>query len=263
MLLAPAVVGVVAFVAARRPVRWSGFAAIAVIALVSAQGPSFRWYGRTLLSTNPVFLAAYHAVPGYDALRIPHRWLLLGFFGVAVAVAVSVPPLADRIPRPWRIAAVVLLTVCTVVEQSPAPWSIFPAYRMADEPVYRWVADQPKDTVILERRPADVASATTQQLEAKRLWYSAHHLRRRAGGDISPYIEPAYLRRAQLLDGVGRDPKADAALRRLGIDYVLFDATDQQRYPGLEPPATVLARLDADPSSNVCRDGDTTVYRVR
>jgi hypothetical protein len=260
-----ALIGLAAFLRTRRAVRWSGFAAIAVVALLSAQGPSFRWYGRTLLSTNPVFLVAYHLVPGYDALRIPHRWLLLGFFGLAVAVAVSVAPLADRIPRPWRIAAVVALTAFTVVEQSPAPWPVFPSYRSSDEPVYAWVAKQPADTVILELPiSADVASATTQELEAKRLWFGAQHFRRRVGGGISPYIEPAYLQRALLLDGLGRDPKADAALRRWGVDYVLFDATDEQRYPGAEPADVVLARLDADPSlQRLRRMGDTTVYEIR
>jgi len=240
------------------------FGGVAVLALVSAQGPFFQWYGRRL-ADNPVFLATYHLVPGYDALRIPHRWLLFGFFGLAVAAAALAAPAVDRIPRPARVLGVVALVVASVVELAPSPWPVFPSYSDTDEPVYEWLADQDDVEVIVELPiSADVASAVTQELEAKRLFYSALHLRDRVGGGISPYIEGSYLRNAGLVDQIGRNPGALRALQRWDVDLVLFDATDQSRYEGAEAPAGVLARLDAEPGlRRVAEVGDVTVFRVR
>lgn len=242
-----------------------GFGAVALFAFVSAQGPVLRWYGRELV-TNPVFLAAYHLVPGYDALRIPHRWLLLGFLGLAVAAATVAAPLLDRLPRAVRIVAVVVASGITIVEQAPAPWPIHPSYTTDDEPVYAWLDSQPRrgSEVILELPiSADVASAITQEIEAKRLFFSAFHFRDRVGGGISPYIEPTYLKNALVANELGRDLSALTAIRRWDVDLVLFDETDQGRYEGAEPAATILERLDADPGlERVTKVGDVTVYRV-
>jgi hypothetical protein len=241
------------------------FGAVALFALASAQGPAFHWYGREL-GDNPVFLAAYHLVPGYDALRIPHRWLLVGFLGLAVAAATLVAPLSARLPRAVRTGLVVALSAMTIVEQAPAPWPVHPSYTTDDEPVYAWLQDQPQrgSEVILELPiSADVASAVTQELEAKRLFFSASHFRDRVGGGISPYIEPSYLRNALLVNELGRDPEALAAVRRWDVDLVIFDATDEGRYEGAEPAAAVLQRLDAEPGlQRVTEVGDATVYRV-
>jgi hypothetical protein len=244
----------------------AAFGVVAVFAFVSAQGPALRWYGRELVA-NPVFLAAYHLVPGYDALRIPHRWLLFTGLALAVVAASLVAPLLDRIPGSARVALVVALSAVTIVEQAPSPWTIHPSYTTGDDPVYAWLEDQPEDgsEVILELPiSADIAAAVTQELEAKRLYFSAYHFRRRVGGGISPYIEGSYLQNALLLHDLGRDPDAMAALRRWDVDLVLFDESDQARYgEAAEAPAAVLARLDAEAGlRRVTKVGDVTVYRV-
>lgn len=248
----------------RNRTAWA-FLVVGAFALVSAQGPTFRWYGRDL-AANPVFLAAYRVVPGYDALRIPHRWLLIGMLGLAVGAATFASPVLDRLARPLRIVVVLALAIVTLVEQAPSPWPIHPGYSTEDDPVYAWLQDQPEETsaVILELPiSADVAARVTQELEAKRLFFSATHLRRRVGGGISPYIEPSYVRNAGLVGQIGLDPKAMAALRRWDVDLVLFDASDQARYEGAEPAPAVLARLDAEPGlRRVTTVGDATVYRV-
>ena len=242
-----------------------GFAGVALFALVSAQGPAFRWFGRELFA-NPVFLASYHLVPGYDALRIPHRWLLVGSLAVVVVAAMLAAPVLDRLPRSARALVVVALAAITIVEQAPSPFPIHPSYATDDEPVYAWLEDQPEpeSRVILELPiSADVASAVTQELEAKRLWFSAHHLRRRVGGGISPYIEGSYLENALLANELGRDPAALAAIRRWDVDLVIFDESDQTRYEGAEGPDQVLDRLDHEPGlRRVTKVGDATVYRV-
>ena len=242
-----------------------GFGAVAVFALVSAQGPALRWYGRELVA-NPVFLAAYHLVPGYDALRIPHRWLLFASLALAVFATTLAAPLLDRMPRAARVGLVVVLSAITIVEQAPSPWPIHASYTTADEPVYAWLEDQPRrETDVILELPisADIASAVTQELEAKRLFFSASHFRRRVGGGISPYIEGSYLENALLVSGLGRDAEALDALRRWDVDLVFFDETDHSRYEGAEPPATALARLDAEPGlRRVTKVGDVTVYRI-
>jgi hypothetical protein len=239
------------------------FAAVGVFGVASAQGPELTWYGRALAS-NPFFLLPYHHVPGYDALRVPHRWLLFGMFGLAVAAATVVAPLLDRLPRLVRIGLVVVASGLTLIELAPAPWVVTRAYSDADEPVYAWLRHQPDGPILEMPISADLASAVTQELEAKRMFYSASHFRPRVGGGVSPYIPPEYSEQALLMDQLGREPEAMADLRKWHVRFVLFDATDQARFPTAEPATAVLARLDAEPGlRRVTTVGDTTVYRVR
>lgn len=107
----------------------------------------------------------------------------------------------DRFPRPTRIIGVLALVAASIVELAPAPWPVFPSYTTADEPVYAWLESQTDAEVIVELPiSADVASPLTQELEAKRLYFSALHLRDRVGGGISPYIEATYLENAALVN---------------------------------------------------------------
>ncbi|HUP87097.1 MAG TPA: hypothetical protein VM143_15700 [Acidimicrobiales bacterium] len=270
VLLFAAITSMVVLALRRRRVPVGSVVVYGVIAAVSGLasfGPSMRWRGRDVVASNPFFQAPYRFLPGYDALRVPSRWLLITAFsgGVVVALLAS-PALATIRSRAMRVGAVVTLAVVSQVELSAAPWSLGTVTRLADRPSLEWIAGQPADTVIVELPiTGDVSSAVTQEIEGRRLLLSAEHLRRRVNGGISPYIPASYGDPVEVVNDLGVDPRALGYLREWKVDYVLFEPADQLRYADrMRSPEQVEIDLDALDGLERVRDfGDAIVYRVR
>ena len=269
VLLALAVVGVVWRVSRRRRTTISSLVAygvIAAFAVLASFGPAIRWHEDVLVASNPAFHVPYRLVPGYDALRVPARWLLVAMLAAGVVVALLANDAIAAIGRrAWRIGLAIAIGVAVVVEQAAAPWPVAPAADIDDYPSMAWLRQQPEDVVIVELPiTGDVSSAVTQEIEARRLLFSATHLRRRVNGGISPYIPASYGDRVEVVNSLGVDPRALAHLRDWEVDYVLFEPADQLRYADrMRTPAEVEADLDALAGlERVETFDDAIVYRV-
>ena len=243
-----------------------GYGTIAMVAVVASFGPAIRWRARELVAANPAFHVPYRLLPGYDALRVPVRWLLVAALAAGVVVGLlSSDALASIRRRAVRVGLAVAVGIAVVVEQSAAPWPTAPAADIDDHPSMAWLREQPRDVVIVELPiTGDVSSAVTQEIEARRLLFSAIHLRRRVNGGISPYIPASYGDRVEVVNGLGVNPRALAYLREWDVDYVLFEPDDQLRYADrMRAPAQVEADLDAlDGLERVETFDDAIVYRV-
>ena len=243
------------------------YGAAALFAVASALGPQVRWRDSELFP-NPVFLASYHLVPGYNALRLPARWSLVAALLLAVVAAVLVAPLLHRLARPARMGVGVALIAVAGVVLIPAPWGVTDSYDIEDFPAHRWLADAPRDGAILELPiSADVASSITQRIEAKRMLLSTTHWRSRVSGGVSPVITPEYgddaLLLAELADagGASRADQAIEWLRDNRVVYVVFSPAEYTEY-GADPMA-VRAALDVNDGLRLVRDfGDQVVYEV-
>lgn len=240
---------------------------MAGFASVASFGPAIRWRQSTLVGQNPAFHLPYRLLPGYDALRVPIRWLLVAVLASGVVVGlVAWQPLAAIRRRAVRIVIVIALALAVVVEQSAAPWHLTRAVDIEDHPSLVWLLDQPEDIVIVELPiTGDVSSAVTQEIEARRLLLSAVHRRRRVNGGISPYIPATYGDRVEIVNGLGVDPRALAYLREWEVDYVFFEPADQVRYADrMRSPEQVEATLDAEPGlERIDTFSDAIVYRLR
>jgi hypothetical protein len=236
-----------------------------VVALVLALGPSIRVRAEgDAILPNPLFRILYAVVPGFDALRVQPRWLFFAALFLAVAGALGLAVVTRRVPLVVRWGVVALFVVGAVVENAPAPIPVFPSPRLADHPVYDWLADQPGEYAILEYPiSAKLAPLATQAMEARRMFFSTYHWKRRVSGAVSPVISKSYERDALVLERLGRDPRATAMLRRWDVRYVVFVPSDLAPYPELGTPEEVEARLDAMPGLVRRRTfADGVVYEV-
>lgn len=244
----------------------AGYASIGIFATLASFGPAIRWRQEELVASNPAFHLPYRFLPGYDALRVPFRWLLIALLAAGVVVGLlSNDAIAAIRRRGARITLAVLVGIAVVVEQSAAPWPTSRAPDIDDSPSMTWLRDQPPDVIIAELPiTGDVSSAITQEIEARRLLFSATHLRRRVNGGISPFIPATYGDRVEVVNSLGLDPQALTYLREWDVDYVLFEPSDQLRYADrMRSPAEVEAALDAlDGLRRVETFDDAIVYRV-
>ncbi len=111
------------------------------LCVLLALGPSLKILGRDYLAESgmPIVLpyAFLTALPGFEFMRSPGRFMLIGAVGLGISASFGLAYLIQRLPR-WRgpITAVVIATI--LVESWPQPW---PEERLRPVPeFYRQIA---------------------------------------------------------------------------------------------------------------------------
>lgn len=176
------------------------------------------------LGTHNIFHRfLFRHVIGFRAIRVPARWAMIAYVGLALAVAIGTAVLSRR--RPWIGA---LIAAAFVVEMWTPPflWYIAVPERA---PVYQWIAAE-KPRAILEL-PMGGDFEYTYMLAA-----TAHH--RPMLNGVSGFAPPEYLR---VMSASHRDPIPEwfsDELRRVGCDMVIVHA--------LSPPLQQWLKRELD-----------------
>lgn len=196
-----------------RRARWALFA-FALAAGVLAMGPAIRWDGEVY--TGP-YLLLRQLVPGFEGLRVPHRFVAIAATLLSVLGGIGAAWLAR-----WRLALIpVGLAVALVTRtgwQPPFPLdgpltsitlAATPAYlrpSAAMPRIYQFVATTPRDAVIAELPFGDLG------YEIRYTYFTAAHRRRLLNG-YSGVLPPSYeARRAVLAAPLGNPDAAWTAL---------------------------------------------------
>jgi hypothetical protein len=163
------------------------YCGIVVLALVMSFGPDIRAKGRVVASAN-VYALFFDFVPGFDGVRVPARFAMVGTLGLAALAALGIGAI-DRRYRGWiSVAAgtLILLEAMAVpipINQNstqygqaglaPLPASI----DVGSTPeVYQFVARLPASAVIIELPLGEPA------FDVRYMFYSTRHWRRLVNG---------------------------------------------------------------------------------
>lgn len=162
------------------------------------------------LGTHNVFHRfLFRHVLGFRAIRVPARWAMIAYVGLAIAVAIGTAVVSRK--RPW-IGAVI--AAAFVIEMWSAPFLWYIAVP-EPAPVYKWLATA-KPRAILEL-PMGGDYEYTYMLHA-----TAHH--RPMLNGVSGFAPPDYL---HVTSASHRDPIPDSLvdeLRRVGCELVVVHA---------------------------------------
>ncbi len=183
---------------------------MAAVAVVLALGPTLA----TSRGAVPLpYRLLYAAVPGFDAIRTPTRFLVFVELGVAILVAVGAAWGLSRLAVRGRALALGLLAALILVESVELPYSgAVPRLDPAALPaVYRWLERQEPKTVALGIPMGDWVNIAA----------AAFHLRRTVNG-WSSYVPPHYPALVEAMDGFP-DERTVALVEGLGVDVVLID----------------------------------------
>jgi hypothetical protein len=168
----------------------------------------------------------YTIVPGFQALRAPERFSVLGFLGLAVLVAYALAALAVPGPRLNRgrvlagVAVALLGLECLTI---PAAQVYAIPTGDAVPPVYRWLAAQPP-TTILELPLGDRDATRTLRYQ----YLSAYHWQRTPDG-YSGFIPAKHGEMVYEMASLPSE-RAIALLRGYGVQYLVI-------HGDLYPPA--------------------------
>jgi len=204
---------------APRPAGDLGFyAVLAGLALWASLGPPFGLYA-----------LLYHALPGFDLIRVPSRLAILTELALAILAGAGASRLLDRLRPPLRGpagGALVLLLAAEFATPLNAP-----VYPIETGEVDRWLAAQPKPFVAAELPVAPPTDAVASaRLHSHYMLHSMLHWQPIVNG-YSGFVPP---RHEMLFDQLTRFPDEGSvrALEALGVNYVVLHRADfgEERY---------------------------------
>ena len=265
----------------KRPSR-GFFAALVVIGFVLSLGPTFHWDSYGLGDTGvslPWYGWLYDYVPGFDAVRVPHRFVLLAMLGIGALAGFGIVRLMrwsrDKgFLRPGIVGGVAIFLVML---DFYAPGLRYITRGLGEDapPLYRWLAGPeadatiPKDALLLEL-PVGL-DKTPVNTSPQYLLYGVAHGRPMLNGSPN-IIPPGYER---LFSEMRRFPTPGTLdiIEGLGVQYVIVHTggllNDEKRAElerisaegvRLEP---VVSLPDVDPYGQPAPNSQAVVYRVK
>jgi hypothetical protein len=175
-------------------------------------GPEIHAKGRTIADTS-LYAAFYRYVPGYDGVRVPARFAMIVTLGLAALAALGAAALDRRGRRALVVLAGALILVEAVAIPIPmnenstsygqtglAPLPPRVETGGAVPPVYRFIAQLPDDSVIIELPLGEPA------FDIRYMFYSTAHWKRLVNG-YSGGAPLAYEFLTEALKDVGTRPE--------------------------------------------------------
>ena len=198
-------------------------------------------------------------LPGFDSIRVPSRFTILGVLGLAVLAGIGFERLSQRWWPASRATAAVVAGAILMAEFLVAPLEVIP-YQENISGIDRWVATQPAPSVIAEVPVVDPADALRAEgRQAIFMLHSTAHWRKTIHG-YSGFRSPDHTR---LYEHLFRFP-TDEGLRALadfGVTRIIVhsDAYDPDQWRVVE---SQIARF-ADWLQLEHTDGEGRAYALR
>lgn len=199
-----------------------------------------------------------HALPGFNFIRVPSRFILLVMLCLAMLAAAAFDRLTARLSPRTRIIAAALLATLLLAEYSSYPFAGVP-YTLEIPAIDRWLNTLPKPFTIAEvpvPSPGNLGQYerhhTTAMLHSTAHWQKTVH---GYSGIRRPLHDELYMK---LTDFPA--PAAIDALREVGVTHVVVHT---EQYSGDQWPA-VESRLVGSPDVTLLHsEGAGRVYAVR
>lgn len=199
-----------------------------------------------------------HALPGFNFIRVPSRFILLLMLCLAVLAAAAFDRLTARRSARVRLIAAALLATALLAEYTSYPFTGVP-YTLEIPAIDRWLNTLPKPFTIAEvpvPSPGHLGQYerhhTTVMLHATAHWQKTVH---GYSGIRRPLHDELYLKLTDF-----PEPAAVNALREVGVTHVVVH-TDQ--YPGEEWQAVESRLARSADFEFVHAEGSGRVYALR
>jgi hypothetical protein len=157
-------------------------------------------------------------MPGFNFIRAPSRFLVLGVLGLGVLAGVGFDQITARLARIGRYAAAGIVGALVVAECLAPMGAVREVVSVAGAD--RWLADQPKPFAVAELPLPEPSSVIPfEKRQAEFMLHSTVHWQKTVHG-WSGLLPPDHL---DLYDSLTRFPDEDSLrrLERFGVDYVV------------------------------------------
>jgi hypothetical protein len=191
--------------------------------------------------------------PGFNFIRAPSRFMVLGVLGIAVLSGMGFFRATTRLTPRQRAIAALVVAIGLIGEFSPVPYRGVP-YTLTIPAADRWVAERPRPFVV-----AEVPVTWSERYHSNYMLHSMAHWQKTVHGYSG--IRPAL--HEELYQHLRSFPNEEglSQLARIGVDYLIVHSSwflPEERGPLEERLASFASRLTLE-----YRDPDSRVYSLR
>jgi hypothetical protein len=241
------------------------YVVLGMASLVFSLGPFLIWRGRVTDIPLP-YIVLYSVLPGYQAMRIPARFVVWVGLAIAVLAGVGCHWLRELIPRQparWShgsvltgLALTVLVVVIGLEAYTPVHPLRVPVNRQVPA-VYQYLATEDRSPLIELPMPKTVGPDAVHWAEMERTYFSIYHRRPMANG-YSGFTPPSFDEIATLVN-TGPRPPVVRALAALGLSTIVLHLNEMSEE---ERKAWLTSDLGALGMREVARFGADRVLKL-
>ena len=154
----------------------------------------------------------YQAIDAFRGIRMPTRWVMIAYVGIALLAAIGVAAIFARSSRSLRAIAATMIVAVMLFELRAAPirWYVVPELHV---PLHEWLGEVSAPGAVLEL-------PMTQQATYEYMWRATEHHRPLLNG-VSSFVPRSYV---ELSSAFESDPIDDGVidhLDRVGCAFVV------------------------------------------
>ncbi|HEY3130478.1 MAG TPA: hypothetical protein VGL91_13540 [Acidobacteriota bacterium] len=185
------------------------YGSILVFAIVLSLGPSLVWFEKIKFTPLP-YRILYELLPGFSAMRVPARVMLLGMVPVAIFAALAVKSMGKK---QW-ISLLVLAGLFLEYRVKLVPMAHVPVGAEVP-PVYNWLAKSDRTGGVLELPAGNLPYG-----ECLYVYFSAYHFKPMVNG-FSGYLPGYYF---EILSELNRPVSNQTLtyLKAIGVDTLVL-----------------------------------------
>jgi len=193
---------------------------LAIIGLTSKRTPAWLaallWIVIGVLGSRGLYglfgSILFELVPGFEGIRVPARWAMVAFAGIALFASFGMERLLRGRSTTTGIvlSSAVALALLFEMRTAPLRWYLVPT---EPRPVYDWLRTAPAAGAILEL-------PMTQHAAYEYLWRATVHHRPLING-VSSYLPPDYTRLTAMYDAQPIAPSLYDELERIGCSLIV------------------------------------------
>lgn len=204
---------------------------ISIIAILMSLGPVLHLGRHTIHKPFPIILPYtlfYYGFPGFKGFRTPVRFEMLFIITMAVVVAYTLQYLVKNLSISIKILIYVLLFAGILIEFNP-PVIYYPIASINNFPrVYQWLANTPKNTVIIEMPIYNWNTFPYANIEQLRDYYSTADFRRTVNG-YSGFSPPPWQTLVTNLLTYFPNINTLQTLKNMNITYIIIHTSEYDR----------------------------------
>jgi hypothetical protein len=239
-----------------------------LLSFILSLGPALHWLGKTVkiplsrsagLHIPLPYLLFYYAIPGFQGLRTPSRWILLMAFYMVIFSSAIMVVIYKKLPRLRLVSLILLLCLSLIFIKKPLNYITLPMIKDYP-PVYNWLKNQHASAVI--ELPIYTWSGGPQtKQEVYRMLYSLDHKKNLVNG-YSGYFPEDYNQLVGLLTSDFPNPNTVSILKSMGVNYLILHKKEYNEI-SQEQLNHIIKQLNQTKDITFIRSfGDDLVYHL-
>ncbi|MFC1711126.1 hypothetical protein ACFLZ1_00915 [Patescibacteria group bacterium] len=217
------------FITKKKNKKSLSFLLLLTISFIISLGPALHWMKKTIKIPFHIplpYLVLYYLIPGFKAIRVPSRWILMTGFLTTAFVSIELKNMALKHSKKINAVLIFAFLLFLLIFKPFNSYSSIPQLQ-SYPPVYSWLEKQTGNNII--ELPINTwGQGEASKKEALRMLYSLKHKKKLVNGSAS-FTPPSYYEIVSLMKNNFPDEKTINTLKKMKIDYIILHKKEYEK----------------------------------